>query len=51
MDVLRFAVPLNAGIAVLVSDGEEPAPMNGARVLPIPRSEARDGQALLGEAA
>jgi SAM-dependent methyltransferase len=48
MDVLRFAVPLNAGIAVLVSDGEEPAPMNGARVLPISRSEVGDGQALLG---
>jgi SAM-dependent methyltransferase len=48
MDVLRFAVPLNAGIAVLVSDGEEPAPMNGARVLAVSRSEARDGQALLG---
>jgi SAM-dependent methyltransferase len=47
MDVLRFAVPLNAGIAVLVSDGEEPAPMNGARVLPITRSEVRDGPALL----
>jgi SAM-dependent methyltransferase len=48
MDLLRFAVPLNAGIAVLVSDGEEPAPMNGARVLPISRSETPDGPALLG---
>ena len=51
MDVLRFAVPLNAGIAVLVSDGEEPAPMNGARVLPISALRGAGRQALLGEAA
>ena len=47
MDLLSFAVPLNVGIAVLAPNGEEAAPMNGARMLPISRAEARDGQALL----
>ena len=47
MDLLRFAAPWNAGIAVLVEDGEEPAPLEGARVLGIPRSQAADGGALV----
>jgi SAM-dependent methyltransferase len=47
MDLLRFALPLNAGIAVLVSDGDEPAAFDGVRTIPVARSEARDGPALL----
>ena len=47
MDVLRFAVPWNAGIAVLVEDGEEPAPLEGARVAGVPRSQAADAGALV----
>lgn len=47
MDLLRFAVPWNAGIAVLVEDGEEPMPLAGARVLGIPRSQGADAGALV----
>jgi len=47
MDLLRFAVPWNAGVAVLVQDGEEPAPLEGARVLGIPRSQTADAGALV----
>ena len=47
MNLLRFAVPWNAGIAVLVEDGEEPMPLAGARVLGIPRSQAADAGALI----
>ena len=47
MDLLRFALPLNAGIAVLVCDGDEPAALDGVRTIPVARSEAPDGTALL----
>jgi SAM-dependent methyltransferase len=47
MDLMRFVLPLNVGIAVLVADGEDPAPLDGARLLPISRSEAEDRAALL----
>jgi SAM-dependent methyltransferase len=47
MDLLRFAVTLNAGIAVLVPEGDEAAPLHGARVLGIPITEARDGAGLV----
>lgn len=47
MDLIRFVLPLNAGVAVLVPDGKEPDPLAGARVLAIPRSEAADGAGLL----
>jgi len=48
MDLLRFAVPLNAGIAVVVEDGAEPVALDGARVLGIPRSAAEDPEGLIG---
>jgi SAM-dependent methyltransferase len=47
MDLLRFALPLNAGVAVLVEDGAEPAALDGARVLGIARSEAEDPETLV----
>jgi SAM-dependent methyltransferase len=47
MDLLRFALPLNAGIVVLVDDGDDPAPLDGARVLGIERSAAQDPARLL----
>jgi SAM-dependent methyltransferase len=47
MDLMRFVLPLNVGIAVLVPDGEEPATLDGARLLAISRSEAEDRAALL----
>lgn len=47
MDALRFLVPFNAGIAVLVADGEEPAALDGARVAGIPRSGAEDVRGLI----
>jgi SAM-dependent methyltransferase len=47
MDLLRFAAPLGAGIAVLVPDDADVPALDGARVFPIRSSEAQDGDALL----
>src|SRR6185436_8370885 len=40
-------VPWNAGIAVLVADGDQPPPVEGVRMIGIARSEAADSGALL----